>query len=163
MKNKILAILIVLLALTSITYPALAGSSVVPITYTVGAGLTTFTVQTYTGTASMGFSGSKNSKMINSTGVPAGIAWGNVTNTGDGAQTFQGFVDPVTLNIDLVVNNQSSTTGSKILNGVAQPLPGGVAVSNVAPNNKFDIYVWANFTNAVTGGAASMYIQSDYS
>lgn len=164
MKNKVLAILIVLLALVSTAYPVIAGNSAIPVTYTIGAGQTTFTVQTYTGTLNMAFNGSKNQKLINSTGVPSNTAWGNVTNTGDAAQTFQGFVDPYNSpTIELFVNNQTGTTGGIKLTSLLQSLPGGVAVSNVAPNNKFNIYVWANFTNALTGGAATMYISSDYS
>lgn len=108
------------------------------------AAVTSFTVNTYDGTLNLQFNGNRNSKWINPSGVPEGIAWGNVTNTGTTTQTFKISVDNTVTGITLSVNNVDSMVGKKSITTWPGPWPGS---SNVPAGGVVNMYVRANFTN----------------
>lgn len=105
------------------------------------AQITTFTVSTVT--PDLTFSGNREAKWVNATGVPAGTAWGNITNTGDVSQTFKITVDMTFTGIELLFNNIDSSVGKTVVGTTPVAWQGS---SNVPASGTVDMYVRANFS-----------------
>lgn len=150
MKNKLL---IIMAAFMVLAYPvaAVAGNSTTPVVFQVNYVVHSTTDFSVTATsASMDFSGTKQSKLVSPTGqVLPTTPWATIANNGDVTQTFTVALNATNPAIQLYISNASNFSGKVLVQTSPQP---PVGWSNVAGGGAIvNLFAYVNFTNAPEG------------